>query len=220
MEKEELITEIWNKFKFDICFNNRYFADKEIRPFLDNFSMTRMFPDNTKLEFYRARIGNYLNLDNSLLLAPPQGTTTSGRCNPEGISYLYLSSNQQTAVCEVRPNAGDIVSVIKLNVDVSKIFSFRVYFQKEIYCPYQDEESMMLIKLIDIDLSSKVTKENRLSYLPLQYISEYIKNRGYEGFVYSSTVGTGMNLVLFDWEAKVDFINKFAVEVQSVNYVI
>ncbi|MCP2038340.1 RES family NAD+ phosphorylase [Chryseobacterium sp. HSC-36S06] len=218
MDRAQIISDLWTKFKFDIRFNNRYFADKEIRPLLDNFNMNRMFNDNTKIEFYRARIGKYINLNNTYLLAPPQGKSTAGRCNPDGISYLYLSLDKHTAVCEVRPSAGDIVSVARLNVDVSRIFSFRVYFQDESYRPYQDEESMILIKLIDNDLSSKVTKENRLNYLPLQYISEYVKNRGFEGFVYSSTVGPGMNLVLFDWENKVEILEKFEVEINNVNY--
>ena len=218
-EKKISIQELWEKFKTDIISDNRYFSGKEILTLLDKFNTIRMFPDNTKMDFYRARIGDFVNEDAACLLAPPNGKSSPGRCNPEGISYLYLSSCQKTAVCEVRPSSGDIVSVAKINVDVSKIFSFRVYFQGlPLPIGVDTEDSMILIKLIDSELSSKVTKNRKLDYIPLQYISEYIKNRGYDGFVYSSTVGPGMNLVMFNWEGKIKVIEKNKVEIKNIGY--
>ena len=218
--KEEVaVQKLWEQFKIDIISNNRYFAGKEILNLLDKFNTIRMFPDNTKMDFYRARIGDYIDKDNSHLLAPPKGKSSSGRCNPEGISYLYLSSCQKTAVCEVRPHSGDVVSVAKINIDVSKIFSFRVYFQGlNIPTSVNTEDSKILIKLIDRELASKVTKNKRLDYIPLQFISEYIKNKGYDGFVYSSTVGPGMNLVMFNWEEKTQIIEKDKIEIKNVDY--
>ena len=50
--------------------------------------------------------------------------------------------------------------------------------------------------------------DDKLSYIPLQFISEYIKNLGYDGFVYLSTVGDGENLVMFNWKEKCKIINK------------
>ncbi len=218
-KKEISIKKLWEQFKTDIIFKNRYFAGREILYLLDRFNTIRMFPDDVKMDFYRARIGDYINEDSACLLAPQKGKSSAGRCNPEGISYLYLSSCQKTAVCEVRPSSGDIVSVAKINVDVSKIFSFIVYFQDlNISAGVDDEESKILMRLIDNELSSKVTKHRKLDYLPLQYISEYIKNRDYDGFIYSSTVGPGMNLVMFDWEEKVEVIERNKVEIMRVDY--
>lgn len=37
-----------------------------------------------------------------------------------------------------------------------------------------------------------------IEYAPTQFISEYIKNLGYDGFVFQSSLGTGLNYVLFD----------------------
>ena len=217
--KEEVVQKLWEQFKIDIISKNRYFAGREILNLLDKFNTIRMFPDNTKMDFYRARIGNFIDKDNSQLLAPPNGKSSSGRCNPEGISYLYLSSCQKTAVCEVRPSSGDVVSVLKINVDVSKIFSFRVYFQDlNLPTSYNTEDSKILIKVIDRELASKVTKNKRLDYIPLQFISEYIKKRGYDGFLYSSTVGPGMNLVMFNWEEKTQIIEKNKVEIKNIKY--
>jgi hypothetical protein len=213
-EMELSIKKLWEQFKSDIILKNRYFSGKKVLELLDRFNMIRMFPDDTKLEFYRARIGDYITGDISSLLAPPKGLSSAGRCNPEGISYLYLANNQQTAINEIRPSLGDIVSVAKINVDVSKIFSFRVYFQN-LPLVQDNEESLTLIKYIDGDLSSKVTMHDKLNYIPLQYISEYIKNRGYDGFVYSSTLGPGMNLVMFDWEEKIEVLERFKIEITN-----
>jgi|GEM_PF-2018234 len=218
-EKEFSIKKLWEQFKFDIIFNNRYFTGNEILTLFDKFNTIKMFPENTKMDFYRARIGDYTNEDITCLLAPPKGKSSAGRCNPEGISYLYLSSCQKTAVCEVSPSSGDIVSMAKINVDVSKIFSFRVYFQNlNLSVGVDNEDSMILIKLIDCELASKITKDRKLDYIPLQYISEYIKNRDYDGFVYSSTVGSGMNLVMFNWEEKIEVIETNKIEIKNIGY--
>ena len=39
--------------------------------------------------------------------APPCEFATHGRANPAGIPYLYLASDQTTAVSELRPHTGD-----------------------------------------------------------------------------------------------------------------
>jgi hypothetical protein len=148
----------------------------------------RMFPQNTYLDFYRSRIGSYLCCDNDQMMAPQYGKAADGRCNPNGISYLYLSSNEETSISEVRPNVGDIVTIAKFNVDVSNIFSFKVFFSK--YGPkIQNRDAEILVSLIDQDMGSVVTNDNTLVYIPLQYISEFIKMKGFDGYVYSSTVG-------------------------------
>ncbi len=37
-----------------------------------------------------------------------------------------------------------------------------------------------------------------IEYTPSQYLCEFIKKCGYEGVIYRSSVGDGMNLALFD----------------------
>uniref|UniRef100_UPI000A90F176 RES family NAD+ phosphorylase n=1 Tax=Roseovarius sp. BRH_c41 TaxID=1629709 RepID=UPI000A90F176 len=38
-------------------------------------------------------------------------------------------------------------------------------------------------------------------YVPSQYLCEFIKKKGFDGVLYTSSVGTGKNLALFDTEA-------------------
>ena len=44
-------------------------------------------------------------------MCPRPGRATEGRANPKGIPYLYLASNRETALAEVRPWVGSHVSV-------------------------------------------------------------------------------------------------------------
>ena len=71
--------------------------------------------------------------------------------------------------------------------------------------------------LISEDLEKVITKEDKLSYIPLQFISEFIKNLGYDGFIYSSTVGSGENLVMFNWKEKTKIINKEEVVIKKID---
>ena len=43
--------------------------------------------------------------------APPKHLATHGRANPAGIPYLYLASDKETAVSEIRPHTGEVASV-------------------------------------------------------------------------------------------------------------
>lgn len=173
-----------------------------------------MFPDNTKINFYRARIGDFISHNDSQILAPPKGTASAGRCNPEGISYLYLALDEKTAISEVRPKDNDLLTIAKLKVDVSNIFSFRPFATDiKLSNLIGNPHVQILSWLIDADLSSSIASNNKLDYIPLQFISEYIKNLGFDGFVYSSTIGPGMNLVMFNWENKITILDKKLVTV-------
>jgi len=44
-------------------------------------------------------------------MTPPVRNSSEGRINPRGISYLYLANNRKTAIAEVRPWSGSVVSV-------------------------------------------------------------------------------------------------------------
>ena len=53
--------------------------------------------------------------------SPPPGKRRSGRVNPEGISVLYLTTDEKTALNEVRATAFDYVSVgnFRLKKDIT-----------------------------------------------------------------------------------------------------
>lgn len=238
MRSYEQIKELWEEFKDDIKYKNRYFVGKEIIEILDRFDRKecnrrgRMIGpildccENDPL--YRARIGNYYtnsdenkNCDKEML-APPKGIASSGRCNPEGISYLYLASNELTAINEVKPNIGDVVTVAEIFVDTTEIFDFRLYDKQndkiKDFLGITDYELQQLIYIINDDLKSVITIENKREYLPLQFIAEYVKNKGFNGFSYASTVGNGTNYVLFDLENEIKIKRKYLKKINYIEY--
>lgn len=215
MEKRE-IKEIWEKFKVDIVYNNRYFSSTQLMEILSKLKHVRPHNEEIIKEFYRARIGSFSKSEDGAMYAPPSKLTVSGRCNPVGIPYLYLSNTKETAVNETKPSIGETLTIASFKVDVSNIFSF--IFDDDFFIHDDlDSEVRYLMTLISEDLEKVITKDDKLSYIPLQFISEFIKNLGYDGFIYSSTVGSGENLVMFNWKEKTKIINKEEVVIKKID---
>ena len=111
--------ETWESFKRKVQSEFRYtilgspdfqtFFD-EIRSVLDRWTVVRWEPG---ARIYRARITppgvDYRRHDD--LKAPPLEKAGQGRMNPKGISFFYGTSDSQTALQEVRPIRGDVVTV-------------------------------------------------------------------------------------------------------------
>lgn len=214
MDKNE-IKKVWEKFKTDIVYNNRYFSGISIMNILKNMKYIDIVEKEKVKVFYRARIGSFSKLEDGAMYAPPSKLTISGRCNPVGIPYLYLSNSKETAINETKPSIGETLTIASFEVDVSNVFSFidNNDFSQD---KSLNEDVKYLMSLISEDLRKVITKDDKLSYIPLQFISEYIKNLGYDGFVYSSTVGSGENLVMFNWKEKCKIINKEEVTITEI----
>jgi len=55
--------------------------------------------------------------------------------------------------------------------------------------------------MIGREIAKPLRNDNLLDYLPTQYVSEYIKSKGYEGIEYRSTLDKdGINIAVFDQE--------------------
>ena len=100
--------EFSNAIKRKNRFHNNYFKADRFSPFL-GYSI-RKYPKGTKL--YRARICNDIKgFEKSEMGAPPAHLRKAGRVNPEGIGVLYLTSDEQTALSEVRAGTFDYVTI-------------------------------------------------------------------------------------------------------------
>jgi hypothetical protein len=153
--------------------------------------------------------------------APPKNKAKSGRLNPHGISYLYLSSDIDTAIAEVRPWMGVDVSigyfkakrelkVVDTTLDKSDGLA-RYEFVKKAgelvniklrnHKSYNRSEKEALVwSDISTAFSIPVTKyDSNTKYLSTQYIAEVLKTSRLDGIVYKSSLNTkGKNIVLFD----------------------
>jgi len=136
--------------------------------------------------------------------APPQGFSSAGRINPKGISYLYASDNEKTAVLEVRPVPSQFVSVAEIEIikDI-RLFDFTVNYGFDETVKNFDR-SIDLITLAEY--FSQPNYSGDAAYLATQYISEYIKhlrdyngNSIFDGICFKSSLdSSGINYVLFD----------------------
>ena len=133
------------------------------------------------------------------------GRATEGRANPKGIPVLYLSSRKKTAMSEVRPWLGSLVSCAHfrtaralrlVDFSVNHRSSYKLYFSE----PDAPKREEAVRTQIDRAFSEPTTSgDDTADYVPTQVIAELFKNEGYDGIAYKSAFGkNGYNIVLFD----------------------
>lgn len=200
----------WEKLRDELMFGNRFFPDAEMdQDRLANL-LTYLILDSEELptEWHRARL---LNQDEPYRIeemgAPPKKLATHGRANPAGIPYLYLGSTVSTAVAEIRPHTGERACVATFTISTDlKIVDLREPRKSVSPFVLGDEEEIgfmrgdigFLARLGDELTRPVVPQSAAIDYVPSQYLCEFIKKRGYNGVIYRSSVGDGMNMALFD----------------------
>lgn len=123
--------------------------------------------------------------------APPAEKTTEGRVNPAYIRYLYVCEDEETTKYEISPNLSDLVSIatFRLKRD-AKVFDLTAKLTLEEWEP-------KLLHLIQI-MFSKPNKSNPEKYKATQFIAEKIKNMGFDGIRYNSSLHNGgINVAFF-----------------------
>lgn len=130
-----------------------------------------------------------------------------GRINPTGISYLYLSSTSECCIHEIKLSVENCLSIVTFKIvrsfNYTELTNFNLLdlltkdISREVFTGV-----CILYKILSVELSKSFsTKDKELSYIPLQYISEFFKSKGSEGIYFNSSVSTGgKNLTLFTEE--------------------
>lgn len=230
------LSDYWDSFGYHITRKRRFIPDLNDIEIIDPQKLIaeavplvdRVLSAGTKV--YRARLGHKQQdfgpispIDLDEMGAPPHEHARGGRINPAGIPVLYTSLGEDTAVAEVRPWKGALVSVAKFAlpadlriVDVTDI--------PDIVTPFgiddiSDQiERRKLLRHVASDLAKPVAPHSTdVDYVPTQYLSEVIRALGFDGILYPSALGHDANLVIFD-------ITPFRaervrlVEVSDVNY--
>lgn len=156
---------------------------------------------NGKDEPTKKRINDIQNgfygYDKNNSSAPPEDSIKShGRANPDYISYLYLAADSKTAISEIRPNPDDRISVALFRAN-KQLKLARLYCNRNKECtePLTNNEKMGL--QLSCVYSSVANKSS--DYYATQYVSELIKNLGFDGLVYKSSICKDkLNYVIFD----------------------
>lgn len=170
-------------------------------------------------KFVRARIGitysesedengHPIPLAPSELMAPPPKFTNSSRINPRGISYLYLSDCEKTAILEARAWIGQEVSIGYFEIEC-KLKCIDMSKDKNPLIPSwggceeklsADKKEKAVWGAINSSFSEPIrAEEEKINYIPTQYLSELLKNNGYDGVIFKSSLNTGgHNIALFN----------------------
>jgi hypothetical protein len=226
--------DIWGKLKDELMHRNRFFPqtnineDERLESLLDHLLLD---PEEISDKWYRARIQDSKEpYPIEEMCAPPKRLASQGRANPAGIPYLYLASTPDTAVSEIRPHTGELVSVADFCLSKElKIIDLRN--PKHTVSPFLlgDENEIALLRG-DIEflvyLGNELTRPvlphaAAIDYIPSQYICEFIKKCGHQGVMYESAVGPGINIAIFDpslaTPGRVDtyYVSKVSVDVEN-----
>jgi RES domain-containing protein len=210
----------------ELRFENRFFLSDVPARFLEGLikyaKQCKTHSFSSEQHFYRARVHEFRMEEASYPLdrmgSPPSHKATHGRLNPVGIPYLYLASDIDTAVSEVRPWIGCQITVAEfaLQHDVSVInFSNKVFTG----APAGDAAAEFTWReLITSMFSMPFDPRDDTAYMVTQYITERIKKEGFDGILYDSALNkNGYNLTLFHHEAAKPQ-RGFKVEVKSISY--
>ncbi len=145
--------------------------------------------------------------------APPKGTASAGRCNSEGVSYLYASLEEHTAIAEIRPFIRDSISVAVLQ-PARDLHLVNFDFEPTAVVNGRD----FLFNDIQRDFS-KINKTQNGDYLITQFITSLIEHLGYDGLCFrSSLVKDGTNYVIFK-PSDCPAVSSKLVYLSEVNYV-
>lgn len=219
---------------------NRYIYEKHIVSILGD--LKEMFTKHTVTKergnlLYRSQIGSEWieeNGNGQLVpydkerMYPRKGLAREGRANPKGIPYLYLASDIETSLNEVRAWPGQEVSTwtftcgeeLKL-VDLSKKlatgFSSVIIDFNNGKLMSKDTDDNLLGEINQAFTTPVRNSDDSSDYVLTQIISELIKTEGYDGIVYNSFfTKSGKNIVIFDSE-KMIIKNGLVFEVKSLN---
>lgn len=125
--------------------------------------------------------------------APPPTKASEGRCNLNGVSYLYAALDEHTAIAEIRPHIKDKISVALLK-PVRDLKLVNLDFDPNKVVCGED----FLFNNIQHDFSL-IHKKQHGDYLITQYITSLIEHLGYDGLCFRSSLTTnGTNYVIFN----------------------
>lgn len=222
--EETVPLETWSKFTEEIKSNNRYFLGETI----DLELHKGLFDYHTKEYkkgkiFYRARICDENGLSKDKMGKPPPEKAISGRANPIGIPYLYVSTDYQTVIHESRATHLDYLTIaeFKLKEDIN-VVSLRGIEDISPFLIGEDLEyylkNQRYLKTLESELSKPLRRhDHKLDYLPTQYLCEFIKSIGNDAIEYGSSLNKGgINLAIFS-DNKVELLKTTLHEVTSMN---
>ena len=156
---------------------------------------------------------------------PPIDKIRAGRANPTGIPYLYLASSEETAIAEVRPWCGALITIGTFNL-IQSISTINLsVFNNKILSDYMNcknlEEAiseLQFFNTLSYEMSLPISpNDSYLEYIPTQYVSEFFIFVGYDGLIFDSSLGPAQNVVLFTQD-KIEVTSTELIEIEQIHY--
>jgi hypothetical protein len=198
----------WETLRDELMYKNRYFLDQAIDGDRLKELLAFLPADDMPAVWHRARImvGDAV-YPLTEMGSPPKRLVSHGRANPAGIPYLYVGSQPDTAIAEVRPHTGEMACVADFTI-TGGLTAVDLRNPRALVSPFLLADAGAIGQLrADIPFLERLGEEltrpvlprgAAIDYVPSQYLCEFIKKSGYDGVVYRSSVSSGINLALFD----------------------
>ena len=201
----------WDSFVNEIRTKNRYHSKMINSSILERCCKAICKTYRAGALFHRARISERSGFPIDQMSAPPTEKSSEGRANARGIICLYLSSDVDTTIHEVRAGVFDFVSVgtflLKKDINVVDLRSIAVISPFNSGLDYLEHAiNKQYLEKLNAEMSKSLRRsDSTLDYVPTQYIVDFIKsieNEGkqvYDGIEYNSTTNPGgYNLAIFN----------------------
>jgi len=229
-------------FVWSVKHRARHVLEDKAQAFLDGVAATsksRMAELRSGAPLWRAQLGHAWQTEgegDSTFEVPAQfppermsplpGESREGRINPKGIPCLYLSTNRDTAMAEVRPWIGSYVSVGQfktqkdlLLMDLSREREPKDYVVvgEQLKNEPQDYANGVWTGIAKAFSEPVNATETTADYAPTQILAELFRKIGCDGIRYASLLGPGHTIALFDIDVA-EIVNCFLFYTQSTSF--
>ena len=212
----------WDDFEYftqEVKYSTRYIYSDRVKNLLSEIkdslpNRTISFPEcgvlfRSQLGFVQNNLEDYIEITGHPAdrMKPISGEATEGRANSKSIPVLYLSSDEDTSMAELRPQVGQVIScgqfktnrTLKL-VDCCSSKNKYTYLQLIFGTQNTTKEDLLDVIWFQINeaFSHPVVNEpNNAAYVPTQILSELFRHSGFDGLICKSHLGSGKNYILF-----------------------
>jgi hypothetical protein len=155
-------------------------------------------------------------------MIPRLNKAREGRINPKGIPCLYVAEDKETAMGELRPWVGSLITTATFRIvkdlsviDCSLDYEFGCQYTEE---PTAEKREKAVWSAINEAFSTPVDRsDDTADYSPTQVLGEIFRSIDCDGVRYKSSLGKGFNVALFDVTAA-DFEGADLYTVKDVVY--
>jgi hypothetical protein len=201
------------------CFSENYFdVVPQVKTLIGSLrdDITSIIPAGK--EYFRSRIGVKASYTRKSILAfqdpyyyatytgtdidrPPLTKASEGRLNRPRVSVLYLASDVETAICELRPHPSHLISTAKFRAKRDLLVAnFGSPDIRNFLNDIRLEVLRTILSFSDV-LNMPVQPDQKELYAVTQTFADAIRESGFDAVTFRSSLGPGINVTCFTSDA-------------------